>query len=67
MKIRVRIPNSRGRSSQVKVKLDVSEDVSEDVRTQALVMAFPRLGAVRFWTIGSWMSVTVLVMDSPAK
>ena len=63
MKIRVRIPNSRGLSSQVKVKLEASEDV----RTQALVMAFPRLGAVRFWTIGSLMSVTVLVMVSPAK
>ena len=63
MKIRVRIPNSRGLSSQVKVKLEASEDV----RTQALVMALPRLGAVRFWTIGSWMSATVLVMDSPAK
>ena len=64
MKIRVRMPNSRGRSSQLKVKPEASV---VDVRTQALVMAFPRLGAVRFWTLGSWMSATVLVMDSPAK
>ena len=63
MKIRVRIPNSRGRSSQVKVKLEASEEV----KTQVLVMASARFGAVRFWTMGSLMSDTVFVMNSPAK
>ena len=63
MKIRVRIPNSRGRSSQVKVKLEASEEV----KTQVLVTASAKFGAVRFWTIGSLMSVTVLEIDSPAK
>ncbi len=63
MKIRVRIPNSRGRSSQVKVKLEASEEV----KTQVLVTASARFGAVRFWTMGSLMSDTVFVMNSPAK